>query len=250
MIDLGIRSRLRRLIERFEGSAAQGGKTFGCNTAEVNIGIARRRIYYRAGTNDQDVIFQIFNREDYNLGKLRRSSELFQFYNLVLALGKSPLIVDAGANIGASPIYFAYSFPRMRVIAIEPEQSNFELLVANSQWLPIQCVRKAIAFEPGFVNVIPRAAYWSFQTSPAGENNSTADSVACVTVNEIYNSNALDFVPFPFIVKIDIEDSEHNLFSGNNTEWVGLTPLIIVELHDWLLLRENSRPFPLVHLGI
>jgi len=33
------------------------------------------------------------------------------------------------------------------------------------------------------------------------------------------------------------------LFSGN-TEWVARSPLIIVELHDWLLPKaKTSRPF-------
>jgi hypothetical protein len=44
-------------------------------------------------------------------------------------------------------------------------------------------------------------------------------------------------------VKIDIEGAEAELFSAN-TEWVDQTPLIIIELHDWLLSRQGiSRNF-------
>jgi hypothetical protein len=44
-------------------------------------------------------------------------------------------------------------------------------------------------------------------------------------------------------VKVDIEGAEADLFSGN-TEWVELTPIIIVELHDWMLPKKGtSRPF-------
>jgi hypothetical protein len=35
-------------------------------------------------------------------------------------------IVDAGANIGTSSIFFAKKYPNARVIAIEPEESNFD----------------------------------------------------------------------------------------------------------------------------
>ena len=38
----------------------------------------------------------------------------------------------------------------------------------------------------------------------------------------------------PFIVKIDIEGFESDLFSSN-TEWIRRFPLILIELHDWLL---------------
>lgn len=45
------------------------------------------------------------------------------------------------------------------------------------------------------------------------------------------------------MVKIDIEGGESDLFSAN-TEWVAKTPLIIIELHDWLLTgTANSRTF-------
>ena len=41
----------------------------------------------------------------------------------------------------------------------------------------------------------------------------------------------------PFIVKVDIEGFEADLFSAN-TQWVGRTPIIITELHNWLI-RER-----------
>ena len=63
----------------------------------------------------------------------------------------------------------------------------------------------------------------------------------CITVNEIYASRSQDCSPF--IVKIDIEGGESALFS-TNTEWVATTPLIIIELHDWLLPgKAASRSF-------
>ena len=36
----------------------------------------------------------------------------------------------------------------------------------------------------------------------------------------------------PFIVKIDIEGGEIELFRSN-VEWIEQTPLIVFELHDW-----------------
>lgn len=43
----------------------------------------------------------------------------------------------------------------------------------------------------------------------------------------------------PYIAKIDIEGGEEALFSCD-TEWVDRFPLLIIELHDWLLPRSGS----------
>ena len=47
----------------------------------------------------------------------------------------------------------------------------------------------------------------------------------------------------PFLAKIDIEGAEADLFS-RDTDWIDQFPLIIVELHDWLLPKQGtSRNF-------
>ncbi len=44
---------------------------------------------------------------------------------------EEPLIVDAGAHIGMSVLYFKMLFPKARIIAFEPIPANFELLTKN-----------------------------------------------------------------------------------------------------------------------
>lgn len=41
-----------------------------------------------------------------------------------------------------------------------------------------------------------------------------------------------------FLIKIDIEGFESDLFS-KNTDWIDLFPVMLIELHDWML--PNSR---------
>lgn len=211
-------------------------------TININIGSANRVFHFRPGTSDEGVIGQVFKNSDYNLKRLRRGPDLAGFYELGASSKKAPLIIDAGANIGASPVFFAYSFPRARVVAIEPEKANFELLSANTLGLPIECICGALASKPGLIDLVdPGEGFWGFRTSASGDGKPTNQSVRCVTIDDIYKEHANDC--FPFLVKIDIEGGEHDLFS-ENTEWVARTPLIIIELHDWLLLRKaNSRPF-------
>ena len=45
-------------------------------------------------------------------------------------------IVDAGANIGLSSIFYANKYPEAKIIAIEPENSNFQMLQKNCAGYP------------------------------------------------------------------------------------------------------------------
>lgn len=44
-----------------------------------------------------------------------------------------PLIIDCGANIGLSVLYFAKLYPNARIIAFEPDAQNFSLLQKNKE---------------------------------------------------------------------------------------------------------------------
>jgi FkbM family methyltransferase len=44
---------------------------------------------------------------------------------------KAPLIIDCGANIGLSVIYFKQLFPRARILAFEPDKTVFKVLQSN-----------------------------------------------------------------------------------------------------------------------
>ncbi len=155
--------------------------------------------------------------------------------------GLRPLVVDAGANIGASAIYFAGNLQNALVVAIEPSLENFELLCKNVEGVNVKPVHAAISCAAGRANVVdPGEGHWGYRTRPIADGDAGAGTVTRVTVNDIYSSHAAFF---PFIVKIDVEGAEQDLFSGN-TEWVARTPIIIVELHDWLLPKGGtSRPF-------
>jgi FkbM family methyltransferase len=212
------------------------------NTINIGIGSANREFRFRPGTSDEGVISQILTNSHYDLKRLRRDAELRGFYERETSLRKAALIIDAGANIGASPVFFASTFPKARVVAIEPEKDNFELLSANTQGLSVECIHGAVACMPGLADLIdPGEGSWGFRTSNLVDGKPTNQTIQCITINEIYEAHTHGY--FPFIVKIDIEGGEHNLFS-EATEWVARTPLIIIELHDWLLLRKaSSRPF-------
>jgi FkbM family methyltransferase len=181
---------------------------------------------------DRDVCNQIFFRGDYDLGRLRRYSELLAFY----AQASRPLIVDAGANIGAGAAWFATHFPRASIIAVEPDVGNFRVLERNAQtWPTIRPLQAAIAQRHGtLILTDPGEGAWGFRTST--DSTAAGYSVNALTIEEIM---ALEPNAAPFILKIDIEGAEADLFSRHSIAFQKF-PVVIIELHDWMLPRVAS----------
>jgi FkbM family methyltransferase len=208
---------------------------------ELNVNGAARPFHYRPGASDERVIAEVLRNREYDFARLRRGPELNALYNRLVAAGRAPLIVDAGANIGASAMWFAATFPAAHVVALEPEGANFALLAANTAGANVEPLQAALAAHPGHVRLIdPGEGAWGFRTTAAAGDGTPAD-IPALTIPDLYAARAATHAPF--IVKIDIEGGETNVFSAA-THWVAQTPVIVIELHDWLLTGQASaRPF-------
>lgn len=163
-------------------------------------------------------------------------------------------MVDLGANIGASALYLTQLDPRIHVCAVEPESGNFSVLEANCSGLPITPVHAAIASEAGTLWISdPGIGEWGFRVGTSGKSK-----IEAITMTHILERFGVSAGFKPLICKIDIEGAEAELFSAN-VSWIDAFPLIVIELHDWLLpgvsnsgnfLRAISkRNFDVVHRG-
>jgi FkbM family methyltransferase len=199
----------------------------------------RHTLNFRPGTTDIDVVRYVFKEQAFSMTRLRRWPEIRAFLEMQHKQGRRPLIVDAGAHIGISTAFFALTFPTALVIAIEPEESNFDLLSRNTAGLNVRCLQAALSSVAQHVRVLdPGEGHWGFRT----ERTNSEGGLPCVTLNSLYQ----DFCgqqTFPFLAKINIEGAEEELFA-QNTDWVQKTGAIIIELHDKILPRKAvSRPF-------
>jgi FkbM family methyltransferase len=187
---------------------------------------------------DLGTLGQVFIEEHYGLEKLPRWADLLAFRNALLAEGKKPLIIDCGGNVGFAARYFAENHPGSLVLCIEPDPGNAAQARRNNDGQPVVVFQAAIGSEACRGRIV----------DPGVGNNayridrSEAGSIEILAVNDLLQRYASpEYVPF--IAKIDIEGFEADLFS-RNTEWIERFPLLIVELHDWMLPRSASTgPF-------
>ena len=193
-----------------------------------------RQFHHRGTAADRGVIRQIFVKQEYSLRKSRRRKDIHNVYHSIIKQGKIPLIIDAGANIGASVVWFMISYPKSHILAIEPDPDNVRLLRNNVIGMDVDIRQAALGSEDDLVSLIdPGNGEWGYQTATNPDGICPRLSITRL-VNEKMQLNYV-----PFLIKIDIEGGEENLFQ-TNTSWVDLFPLLIIELHDWLLPGKNT----------
>lgn len=196
------------------------------------------------GASDVASIIQIFIAEFYNLRQLgQRFDDIMRIYTSIIAQGKTPLIIDCGANIGLTSLYFSMMFPRAKIVAIEPDINNCDFANINNTGRNVEVLCSAIGSRAGMCKILDaNVDSNSFQVKVADLNSEPlVEDIEIFTVNNLlkkYEANHL-----PLIIKIDIEGFESNLFE-KNTDWISRFALIIVELHDWMLpTQANSSNF-------
>jgi FkbM family methyltransferase len=154
-------------------------------------------------------------------------------YNFIAHLPPET-IIDAGANIGLASIYFANKFPYAKIIAIEPEMENFELLKKNvSKYPNIIPLCAALWDRVGQINLFDTGLGTNaYMVSDSGiiktPKHDLRSLVNTVTIEKILKDYNLDRVD---ILKIDIEGAEKEVFN-NSKDWIQKVNAIIIELHE------------------
>jgi FkbM family methyltransferase len=196
---------------------------------------------------DVGVIKQIFVDKDYDVFGWAQGRALIDYHIKKSKYNKS-LIIDAGANIGASVVFFKHRYPNSFVYSVEPDFKNWELLQKNTA--PLGGVFNflgGISSDLGFMRVDdPGSSNWGFRTelidAKVVAEGGIKSYVKSIDIGSILKDPILAGMN-PLILKIDIEGAEQYLFSGN-IDWMDCFALIIIELHDWMLpFQGTSRGF-------
>jgi FkbM family methyltransferase len=195
----------------------RAGRLAGPEEAEINFPGIRSPIFLRLKTSDLATFKDIFVRGQYDFAPP----------------APPRVIIDAGANIGLTSLLFANRFPAAKIIAVEPELSNYEMLRKNTApYANIIPVQAAIWNENRPVTIVdPGFGKWGFQVGSAA-GGAARNVLECqgLTIDKIMSDHNLDFID---ILKMDIEGGEKEVFEDAG-KWIDRIGLLIVELHDRL----------------
>jgi len=184
----------------------------------------------RGGTSDPVVAYLVFCGSDYP----------------VIQLEPVEWVIDAGANAGYFSVFAARHYPKAKILAIEPEASNFETLKANAEGEPrIIPIRAGLWSEPGTLWIEnPGAEKWCFKCEAAIDGRAEKGiALQAVTVQGLMAEHGFPQVD---VFKIDIEGGEKEVFSAVDTTWLGRVRVMMIELHPkcWQSFFKAIEPYP------
>ena len=146
-------------------------------------------------------------------------------YEAIVQISKPQLILDLGANIGLSSLYFVHQFPHVEIIAVEPDPRNFAMLQKNvADYAQITPILGAIWHSSQNLQLCPGnykdRKEWATQVAEG-----IGGDVRAFDIPSLVGDRVID------LLKIDIERSEIQLFS-KNIGWLSRVRNLCIELHD------------------
>lgn len=174
----------------------------------------RQTVHYRPHTLDVHTFREVFLREEYNF-KLPPDFHV-------------TTIIDAGANIGFTTLFFLQRFPGAAVISLEPDPENFVLLQKNvTKQINVTSLRKAVWHKTGPIKITDHG-YGVRGFVVEDVSDSTLSTMPAISISELVLEYRLSNID---ILKMDIEGSEKEIFESD-TSWLSITRCLIIELHD------------------
>lgn len=175
-------------------------------------------VYYRNPEEFRILKREVFSRNDY----------------YVEVESERPLIVDVGACIGDTTLYYKRLYPQARIIAVEPLAENLEILeknVTENSLESVEIVPAALAAKSGKLTLHVDASGYDWFTTVSvyeagwdGRQKTVPREVRSVTLQELVPTGNID------ILKLDIEGMEGGVLRGISS-MMGRIKNIVVELH-------------------
>jgi FkbM family methyltransferase len=180
---------------------------------QVQVRGIRTPIWLRANEPDYRILRHTVGRRDVDI-----------------ALTAPPrLIIDAGANIGCSSLWFANRWPNARILAIEPDTDNCRIFRLNCSAYPnITLIQGAVWSHSRSLRISnPETNSCSFQMTEQQSARATT-SVRGYTIAELLNVANTDRIS---LLKVDIEGAEIELLT-HASPWIHRVDNMMIETHD------------------
>jgi FkbM family methyltransferase len=138
-----------------------------------------------------------------------------------------PAIIDAGANVGYVSVFLANKYPKARIVAVEVDPDNADILRKNVQGYNVDVVQGALWNSRSFC-CVDRSAEKSYAFRVREVPEGASGAMPTLTITDLLGrlkAAKLD------LLKLDIEGAEEALFTANYDEWIDRVQTLIVEIH-------------------
>jgi FkbM family methyltransferase len=198
------------------------------------------RLWYRPGSSDPWMIY-------HHLMKPRHRDEYAPPREAGILPDEVATVLDIGANIGITALYFSLVFPNARIYAFEPAPDNFALLERNVA----NCARiRAFNFALGAQDATAElyasdnpANFGGYSRHAAGSDTSRRIRIPVRDAAAVLGELGLERVD---VIKVDTEGAEHEILTALPEQVLRGAKYVTGELHgnrDFALLEYLSRWF-------
>ena len=164
-----------------------------------------------------------------------------QQYRLTSRLPAQSTIVDLGANIGASVIWFLSLYPDAVIHTFEPAQDNLRFLEANIEGLNNVILERAAVGDVSGDAILHHGEFGGMHSLLI---DGDGEKVPIYSLADYMDKNEIDRID---LLKLDIEGSELDALKGLGTR-IGDVDVIIGEVHEAIVDQRAFYNF-LEHNG-
>lgn len=191
---------------------------------------ARHPLVCRKGTSDLSVFNQVF---------------IFGEYDCIDNLSDVITVIDCGANVGYSAAYFLSRFSQCKVIAIEPDAGNYEILKQNLENYRdrAKTIKAAVWSDAVRLKLVDSSyrggSEWALHVQEYSD--SEGQEIGGIDLPGLLSAYEIERVD---LLKIDVEGAEVPIFASPNLDqWLNKVDLIAIELHSDSVFGDGVQSF-------
>jgi len=175
--------------------------------------------YYREGTSDPHLVYQILLK---GKGEYRMPEPFI-----------ASVILDIGANVGATARCFVRQFPEATIYCFEPVLENFLMLKKNTEsYTNIRIFNFGLGSKTEEVQIFHSdnsSNFGGFSRFAAGSDTGTSSKIKMVSCGDFFEQEQVETIDF---IKIDTEGAEFDILTSMPLDKLHAAKWIIGELHD------------------
>lgn len=225
----------------------------------IQITSKNETITFNYPINNQKTIIQL-KRNSSDAQVFEQIVELEEYKSLIEVFKKNNIVprnmIDVGANIGLTCLYFRAHFPELNIVALEPSDDTFNRLsnnISNNNFGSIHLLKKGLWSSKKRLKAdttFRDGQDWSFRLIEAKPDEEALFETT--TIDELIHDFNIETIDF---LKIDIEGGEVEVFKEfDSIEWLPKIKIIALEIHDEFNCREYiefnlEKYFELSHTG-
>lgn len=176
--------------------------------------------------------------------------EYANYETIVPHIKEANVILDIGANIGVTSLYFASINPNARIIAFEPHPTNFKRLSENIGLNPtiqnIKTIKSALGSEETTMKMYEMDEHNPGNNQIIEEDiNYPSVDVQIKVLDDILQTEGINKVDF---IKIDVEGFEYFVLKGGLKMLKTNKPLLFIEIDDFHLRKQHKSPKEVIEL--